>query len=120
MPPPHLVSTQNQSTQTGCGWECHLLWFRHWLATHINDTQALVGKPLLLSAVGKTYHEAKRNQLFSLVAEVVEEARQANGAGSVMAGWLFSTANVRNQTDWGGGSIYLDGSLPLEAPERWG
>jgi hypothetical protein len=26
---------------------------------------------------------------------------------------------VWNQTDWGGGSVYLDGSLPLEAPDRW-
>jgi hypothetical protein len=112
-------SVQDERTQSNCGWDCHLPWFKRWLGAHIEDAQRSLGKPLLLSAVGKPYHEDKRNQLFSLVAQAVGEARRSAGADSVMAGVLFSTANVWNQTDWGGGSVYLDGSLPLQAPDRW-
>ncbi len=83
------------------------------------DLQTLLDKPLLLTAVGKTYHEAKRNQLFSLVASALDEDRQSAGPDSVAAGMLFSAASVWNQTDWGGGSVYLDGSMPAPAPDRW-
>ena len=68
----------------------------------------------------QTYHEAKRNQLFELVRLALDAARGAAGRGSVAAGALFSAASVRNQTDWGGASVYLDGSLPAPAPDRWG
>lgn len=72
----------------------------------------------MLTAVTKAYHEAQRNQLFELAGWAVSEARQAGGPGSVAAGVLFSAANVWNQTDWAGASVYLDGSLPAPAPDR--
>lgn len=78
--------------------------------------QALLGKPLVLSAVGKSYHEPERIQLFDLVTSAFDAARAA--AGGAAAGLLFSAASVWNQTDWAGGSLYLDGALPAPAPDR--
>lgn len=78
----------------------------------------MLGKPLLLTSVSKTYHGAKRNQLFELVGSALDAARGVAGPDSVAAGALFSAASVRNQTDWGGASVYLDGSLPSPAPDR--
>lgn len=76
-------------------------------------------KPLVLSWVGKSYHEEERNQLFGMLGDTW---RSSGGGGSAfggpLAGALFSSAAVANQTDWAGGSIYVDGSLPAPAPDR--
>lgn len=115
---PPTNPAQDEATQSFCGWACHLPWFERWLTSHIDDSQVLLGKPLLATSVGKAYHEDERNQLWELVARVVGQARREAGPRSAAAGVFFATANVRNQTDWDGGSVYLDGSLPAPAPDR--
>ncbi|GAB4813993.1 hypothetical protein N2152v2_001039 [Parachlorella kessleri] len=126
----HMYQTMrgswDEATKTTCGFECSMRWFVPWIESHVNASS----KPFVLEEFQQPFIESEKNAVFDLVRSTVRRARDRHAASAaagkcprlgrffiVVYGTMFWGATVGEHVDWDGNGLYLDGSLPLPAPD---